>query len=76
MLAIKRRGGSIFLTDRMGARGIPQSLGIGCTHLRGEYRRGRTPSSERMVEDRFRSHGQDAFRKRLRLSGISLLKSM
>src|SRR5262249_62426066 len=67
MLAIERRGGSIFLTDSMGVDGISQSLGIGCTHLRGEDRRGRTPFSERMVDDSFRCHCQDAFRKRLRL---------
>src|SRR5262249_55507016 len=49
MRAIERCGGSIFLTDSMGVRGIPQSLGIGRTHLRGEDSRGRTPSSERIV---------------------------
>src|SRR5436309_15300788 len=68
MLAIERRGGSIFLTDRMGVRGIPDRLGIGRTHLRGEYSRGRTPSSEGIVDDSVRCHRQDAFRNRLRLS--------
>jgi hypothetical protein len=68
MLAIERRGGSILLTDRMDLRGIPKSLDIGRTHLRRKYSRGRTPSSERIVDDGFRCRCQDAFRKWLRLS--------
>src|SRR5437763_10348723 len=68
MLAIERRGGSILLADSMGMRRIPKSLNISRTHFREEYGRRRSPSSERIVDDRRRCHCQYAFRKRLRLS--------
>src|SRR5262245_28562074 len=44
MRAIERRGGAILLTDCMGVHGLSKSLGISCTHRRGEDGRGRTPS--------------------------------
>ena len=68
MFAIERRGGSIFLTDRMGMHGISEHLRIDGAHLRRKYGPGGTPFSECMIDDRVGCRCQDAFRKRLGLS--------
>ncbi len=68
MLAIDGGGGPILLTDGMCVARIAKSLHIGSANLRREYRRGCTPSTERIVDDGFRNRLQDALGKRFRLS--------
>ena len=68
MLAIDGRGGSILLADGMYVDRIPKSLNIGRTDVRREYRRGRAPTAERVVDNGLRYCRQDALRKGLGLS--------
>ena len=54
MLMVEGRSRSIFLADRVNARGIAQSFYVGRPHLRAECMRGRTPIAKRIINDRIR----------------------
>src|SRR5918997_213584 len=60
VLAVDGRGGPVLLADGVGVDVIPEGLHVGVTNLRGKSGCGRTPPTERVVDDGLRERGQDA----------------
>ena len=57
MLAVDRRGGTVFLADGVGMVGISKRLHIGGTYLRRERIRRKSPTPECTIDDGFGNRG-------------------
>ena len=68
VFAVDRRRGAILLADRMGMAWVAKRIHVRGADVRREHARGRAPSTQGIIDDRFRGGRQDAFRKRLGLS--------